>query len=372
MRKDSLSKALGTGATAGVDLGDRFSQVCLLDAAGGVVLEQRLATRKEVFERFFGALPKLRLVLEAGTHSPWLSRQMTVLGHEVLVANPRRLRSISGSVRKSDRADAEQLARLARSDPRLLSPITHRSVTAQEDLALIHARDLLVRTRTALAHHVRCTLKSFGILTPKHSTESFAKKIRPHVSGALETALLPVIEQIAQLTEQIRGFDHAIETVADERYQVVDRLSQIRGVGRLTALAYVLVIADAARFRRSRHVGSYLGLAPRRKQSGDRDPQLRITKAGDTLLRRLLVGCAHYILGPFGEECDLRTFGQRIALRGGPNAKKRAIVAVARKLATVLHRLWVTGKDYEPDRLRGREVAPGTATATDGVAPVAA
>jgi transposase len=372
MRKDSAANAMGTGATAGVDLGDRFTQICLLDAAGTVVLERRLPTRREALERFFQALPALRVALEAGTHSPWIARVITGLGHEVLVANPRRLRSISGSVRKSDRVDAEQLARLARSDPRLLSPITHRSERAQEDLALIHARDLLVRTRTALAHHVRCTLKSFGILAPKHSTESFAKKMRPHVPRALVAALVPVIEQIEQLTVQIRSFDRRIEAVADERYQVVARLSQIRGVGRLTALAYVLVIADASRFQRSRHVGSYLGLAPRRRQSGDRDPQLRITKAGDTLLRRLLVGCAHYILGPFGEECDLRAFGQRIAERGGPNAKKRAIVAVARKLATVLHRLWVTGKDYEPCRQRGSETSPSKATASSGLAATVA
>jgi transposase len=192
------------------------------------------------------------------------------------------------------------------------------------------------------------------------------------VPRALESALAPVIEQIAQLTAQIRGFDRKIEAVADERYQVVARLSQIRGVGRLTALAYVLVIADASRFQRSRHIGAYLGLAPRRRQSGDRDPQLRITKAGDTLLRRLLVGCAHYIVGPFGEECDLRAFGQRIAERGGPNAKKRAIVAVARKLATVMHRLWVTGKDYEPCRQRGSETSPSKATATSGRAATAA
>jgi len=138
--------------------------------------------------------------------------------------------------------------------------------------------------------------------------------------------------------------------VAEERYPVTAQLRQVRGVGPLTALVYVLVLGDPRRFAKSRKVGSYVGLRPRQDQSGERDVPLGITKAGSPLLRRLLLQCAHYILGPHGEDCDLKRYGDRIAARGGKVAKRKAVVAVARKLSVLLHRLWMTGEVYE--RLR--------------------
>ena len=356
MRKSSKA-TMSSGGTAGLDLGDRFSQICLLDSDGAVVLSQRVASTHEGLQRFFGGRSRLRIALESGTHSPWVSRLLAKLGHETIVGNPRRIRSITCNPRKSDRFDAEQLARLARSDPKLLSPITHRGEVEQRHLALLHSRDQLVRTRTALAQHVRCTLKSFGLRLPRHSMESFARQAAAHVPGGLSPALTPVLELCTHLTEQIRAMEREIERLAAEHYQVTRLLREIVGVGPLTALCFVLVIADASRFRRSRDVPAYLGLVPRRHQSGERDPQLRITKTGDELLRRLLVGAAHYILGPFGKDCDLRAFGLRLAARGGKAAKKRAVVAVARKLAVLMHRLWVSGEVYDPLRSRKRTAA---------------
>lgn len=135
-------------------------------------------------------------------------------------------------------------------------------------------------------------------------------------------------------------------------------LTQVNGVGTLTALTFVLTIGEPERFQRSRTVGAYFGLRPRQRESGDHEPQLHITKAGPPLMRRLLVNCAQYILGPLGQGCDLRRFGLALAARGGKSAKKRAVVAVARKLAVLLHRLWVTGEVYEPLRnARGRPPA---------------
>jgi transposase len=125
-------------------------------------------------------------------------------------------------------------------------------------------------------------------------------------------------------------------------------LRQVEGVGPLTALTFVLTLEDPYRFEKSRSVGAYLGLVPASDKSGDRDPQRRISKEGDEMLRKLLVGSAHYILGPFGGDSDLRRHGEKIASRGAKNAKKRAAVAVARKLAVLLHRLWVTGEVYDP------------------------
>ena len=118
----------------------------------------------------------------------------------------------------------------------------------------------------------------------------------------------------------------------------------------MTALAYLLTLEEPGRFEQSRSVGAYVGLTPRRDQSGQTDKQLRITQCGDGYLRQLLVTSSHYILGPFGPDSDLRRYGLRIAERGGKNAKKRAVVAVARKLAVLLHHLWKTGVDYEPLR----------------------
>jgi len=363
MRKGTKAVAIEAGWTMGVDLGDRISRTCVLDADGVVVSEGRVATTPSEIERYFARLPRLRVAMEAGTHSPWVSRLVAKCGHEAIVGNPRRMRSISASLQKSDRVDAEQIARLARSDLKFLSPITHRSQEAQIDLARIHARDALVRTRTLLIQHVRCTLKSCGVLVSKFSSDAFPKRMAPQIPPDLQPALTPALEIVAELNTRIRQFDHDLEQLADERYPVTHAMREIAGVGALTATAFVLGVADASRFKKSREVGAYFGLTPRRKQSGASDPQMRITKAGNSLVRRLLVGAGHYILGPFGPDCDLRRVGVKIAARGGKSAKKRAVIAVARKLAVLLHRLWVSAKPYEPLRARAHAPSPLTASA---------
>lgn len=336
--------------TIGLDLGDRFTQLCALDARGQVHATARLRTTPAALERQCAALPRCRIVLEVGTHSPWVSRLLERRGHEVLVANARQLRLIYGSDRKSDRVDAETLARLGRLDPALLKPIHHRGPEAQADLAQLRARDALVRTRTLLINHVRGAVKAWGARLPASSAPAFATAAAAGVPLALRRALGPLLELIATLTHEIRGMERQLQRLAQEQYPETARLRQPSGVGLLTALCYVLTLEDPGRFPQSRAVGPYLGLCPRRDQSGGRDAQLRITKRGDAMLRRLLVSGAQYILGPFGPDTDLRRWGLRLAARGGKNAKKRAVVAVARKLATLLHRLWVSGAAYQPLR----------------------
>ena len=336
--------------TIGLDLGDRFTQLCALDARGQIRATERLRTTPAALERYFAGHARSRIVLEVGTHSPWVSRLLERLGHEVLVANARQLRLIYGSDRKSDRVDAETLARLGRLDPALLKPIHHRGPEAQADLAQLRARDALVRTRTLLINHVRGAVKAWGARLPASSAPAFATRAAAAIPSVLEPALGPPVELIATLTHAIRGMERQLERVATERYPETAHLRQPSGVGLLTALCYVLTLEDPGRFRQSRAVGPYLGLCPRRDQSGGRDAQLRITKRGDAMLRRLLVSGAQYILGPFGPDTDLRRWGLRLAARGGKNAKKRAVVAVARKLATLLHRLWVSGAAYQPLR----------------------
>jgi transposase len=270
-------------------------------------------------------------------------------GHEVLVANSRKLRLIYANKRKSDEVDAENLARLARLDPKLLFPLKHRGEECQAHLALIRSRQALVGTRTQLVNHVRGAVKSFGSRLPKCPARSFHNKAPGHIPEPLLPALGPVLETIGSLTERIRDYERQLEAIAKERYpQETDLLRQVEGVGPLTALTFVLTLEDPYRFEKSRCVGAYLGLVPATDRSGERDPQRRISKEGDEMLRKLLVGSAHYILGPFGSDSDLRRHGEKIASRGAKNAKKRAAVAVARKLAVLLHHLWVTGEVYDP------------------------
>jgi transposase len=293
----------------------------------------------------------LRIAIEAGTHSPWASRVLEEeCGHEVLVANARKLRLIYANKRKTDEIDAENLARLARLDPKLLYPLKHRGEDSQAHMAIIRSRQALIGCRTQLVNHVRGTVKSFGGRLPKCPAVSFHNKAPEHIPEALRPALVPILETISSLTRRIRDYDRQLETISKERYPETDLLRQIEGIGPLTALTFVLTLEDPYRFEKSRSVGAYLGLVPATAQSGERDPQKRISKEGDEMLRKLLVGSAHYILGPFGSDSDLRRHGEKIASRGGKNAKKRAVVAVARKLSVLLHSLWMSGELYEPLR----------------------
>ena len=343
--------------TVGLDVGDRETHFCILDEAGEILEEGRFRSTRAGLAGRFRNMPSARVVLEVGALSPWMSRDLEAFGHEVLVANSYQMGRIYKGQDKTDRHDAQTLARLGRSDPKLLRPLQHRRSTAMVDRGLLHAREVLVRSRVQLINHVRGSVKTVGARVSSSGSAQFAKNARPQIPEVLQDALAPILDTIQVLTDQIRAFDRRIEAVAEQRYPEVEHLRTVHGVGPLTAFAFVLSIDDPARFAKSRTVGSYVGLRPKRHQSGDADPQLRISRAGDPQLRRLLVQCAHYILGPFGEDSDLRRFGLRLIDRGGRFARKRAIIAVARKLAVLLHRLWITGEEYEPLRLENRRQA---------------
>jgi transposase len=336
------------GLSVGVDLGDQWSSYCILGLEGETLAEGQLRTRQEDVAEFFQALTRARVVIEVGTHSAWVREVIAGCGHEVLVANPRRMDGSKRRKRKSDRIDAKKLARLGRVDPQSLYPIQHRSMEVRQDLVVLRARDALVAARTELINATRGLVKSMGTRLPKCSSPSFAQKVAKALPAEVREALLPLVGLAAALSDAINAYDQRIEELASEKYGHTKLLRQVKGVGSITALAYVLTLENPARFAKSRDVGPYLGLVPRQEDSGDSQPQLGISKAGDTMLRKLLVGSAHYILGPFGPDTDLRRYGLRLCQRGGKNAKKRAAVAVARKLAVLLHRLWVSGEVYEP------------------------
>lgn len=350
MRKSikNVSKNGVVFASVGIDVSDRKSCWVGLSDEGAVIGRGKLSTRSPELEAWASSNPPTVIAIEAGPHSPWISRLLTRCGHEGIVGNPAKIPSISRSRAKSDWRDAEQLARLARFDRSMLHAIRHRSEESQRDLQIIRSRDAAVRARSKLISHVRATVKAYGQLVPRCSTDAFVARARGVISADLLEILKPVVDVIDTLSATIRWYDHRIEALAATRYPDTQWLMQIRGVGALTALAYLLVLEDASRFSSSRMVGPYLGLTPGRDQSGESDPQKGISKEGDRLMRRLLVQSGHYILGPFGIDSDLRRHGRGIADRGGKNAKKRAAVAVARKLAVLLHHLWITHDTYLP------------------------
>ena len=347
--------------TIGLDLGDKWSYYCVLDASGDVLLEQKVSTTPKAMREVFGAMSSCRIALETGTHSPWVSRLLSELGHEAIVAHARSVRLIGESKRKDDRLDAFTLARLVRIDPQLLCPVKHRSAEAQADLIVIRARAALVRNRTTLVNAARGLTKSYGEKLGRGNARSMKPKAAQDLSPELKNALGPLIREIQSVSERIRDYDELLESMAENKYPETERLKQIKGVGTLIALTYMLTLEDPHRFRKSRDAACYVGLQPGRRNSGQSEPQMHISKEGDPYLRALLVQAAHHILGPWGVDSDLRRWGMKLAEHGGKRGKKRAIIAVARKLAVLLHRLWVSGDVYVPLRRMSQAAVPAVA-----------
>jgi transposase len=342
--------AKGTRFVIGMDLGDRAFNVCVLNrATGEISAEGEIGSTREDVDLFFRGLARARVVMECGSHSPWVSRAVEGLGREVVVADARRLRAIWDSPKKNDVRDAQVLAQLGAGQPGLLHAIRHRDERTQAHLCVLRARERVVECRTSLVTAARGMVKSLGHRLPACDAASFHHRAADAVPEELRPALMPLLEAIGALTATIRGYDREIEELCKE-HPATQRLQEIAGVGPVTSLAFVLVLGEPTRFTRSRDVGAYLGIVPRQDKSGTIDKQLRISKCGDRMVRRLLVQCAHRILGPFGADSDLRRWGLALAERGGKNAKKRATVAVARKLAVLLHALWVKKRPYVPLR----------------------
>ena len=339
--------------SVGLDVGDRYTRVCAMvrqREEAEVIDESRVQTDREGLSRYLARWGRCRVAMETGTHAPWIDEHLRAEGHEVLVLHARKLALVYGGTVKDDRRDARILADLALHRPRWLPVVHHRSRATREDFLLLRAHEQLVRARTQLVNAVRGLVKPFGLRVPSCGTKVFANRAREALPEALYTSLRPVVDTVEDLSGRIRTLERRFDEVIDARYPETRRMMQVAGVGVATALCLRLVVEDPTRFRRARDLGAYLGLTPRRDQSGDHEAQLGITRAGHSMMRRLLVTSAVYILGPFGPDCDLRRWGVQRGERGGPIARKKARVGVARKLAVLLHRLWITGAPYEPLR----------------------
>ena len=338
--------------TVGLDLGDLSSRYCILNEAGEAASEGELPTTKAGVDSLLAKMAPSRIALEVGTHSPWVSRQLTAMGHEVIVANPRKVRLITQSVKKNDRMDAEQLARLARVDPKLLAPIRHRGAEAQGDLAIIRARAEVVECRTKLINAARGLTKPMGERLKSCDADSVKESLADGHSEATQAIIRPLLKLVESITQQIQVYDQKIQEM-EKRYPETKLLKQVHGVGRLIALSFILTLEDAERFAHSRDVGPYLGLTRKLRESGESQPELGISQAGDGLMRRLLVQAAHCILREGVPDSDLKAWGMTkvqagAGKKGSKKRKTKAAVAVARKLAVLLHRLWVTGEVYDP------------------------
>lgn len=347
MKKNSKKRETESLRIVGIDVGDKHSHYAVLEQTGeGFIEEGELPTTPAGFSKQFGHWKAARIAMEAGTHARWAAELLERQGHEVIVANPRELRGLTHSTRKSDREDARKLAQYARADVGLLKPVRLRSQATQRELLKLQTREVIVRTRVQLITTMRGLVKGFGERLPKCTTQGFGQRAAASLGEDLRTILQPLLDVIELTTELIKEADERVERMV-EQDPVASRLDGVPGVGPVTAMTYRLTIEDPFRFLRSRDVGSHLGLVPRSDQSGESNPQLGITKTGGEMLRRLLVQCAHRLLGPQGQDCALRRWGLKLAGEGkNKKLKKRAVVAVARKLAVLLHRLWVSGEPF--------------------------
>ena len=324
----------------GLDISQKTIEIFALKGEKGVSFGKISNNQKSLAE-FFNKVPaapeSITVALETGTHSAWISHQLEECGYEVIVAHARDLAFIYKGDKKSDRIDAEKLARMARADKKLLHPVKLMDRKRQEDLIAIKARDLLVRQRTNIINSIRGFVRSLGMEDAEYSHETI-NQMYEQLSPEIQQNLRGLFETLTAVNISIKNYDKRIEKLA-KNYPETQILQQIKGVGPLIALSFALIISDPNRFG-SRECAAYIGLVPKRDQSGDVDKQLGISKCGNKLLRRLLVQGAQYIMGAFGEDCDLRDFGNRIAQRGGSIARKKAKVAVARKLAITMLALW--------------------------------
>lgn len=348
----ALAEREANSLVIGIDLGDRSSSYCVrVREDRRVVLEGVVATSAPAMLELWEGLRRQLMVLETGTHARWVAQLLELMGQEVIVANARKLKLISENNQKSDRVDARLLSELGCTNVEWLHGVYVRSDAWHRDLLVVRARQALVEVRTGLINQIRGTAKSYGSRLAKCGAEKFAT-VAEEAPEALQPAIGGVVATLREVDEQVGEYDRQIEAMCAEKYPQTGWLRQVKGVGPVTALTYVLTIEDVHRFEHSRDVGAYLGLVPKKRQSGARDPQLGISKTGDEMLRKLLVNCAHYIIGPKGPDSDLRRWGLELvaaSVRAGKKqgASKRAAAAVARKLAVLLHRLWVEEAEYQ-------------------------
>ncbi|MEJ2024433.1 MAG: IS110 family transposase [Deltaproteobacteria bacterium] len=327
----------------GMDVHQKYSEVCLLDEGGEVVERARIRTSRSGLGRYFSAKNKMKVVLEAGGSSPWVSRLVESCGHEVVVCSPRRVRLIAESTLKNDRIDAEVLARLVRIDPGFLGRVQQRSERAQVLRSKLTVRSRLVTTRTKWINTVKGILRALGYTVPGGASRTFCYRVRSvELPEELATTIEPLLRQLDAVNEEIIRCEKELRNIASAMPEVM-HLQEVPGVGLIVSLYFVLTVDDPYRFRKSRDIPAFFGLRPKMRSSGDVSTYGRISKQGDPEMRRLLIQAAHALM-QCRTPCALQDWATKVVQRRG---YAKAMVALARKLGVVMHHLWVTGEVFE-------------------------
>ncbi len=328
----------------GIDVHQKYSELCVVSDRGEIVDQERAPTTEARLRRFFKNRPPSRVLLESGPMTPWVYRLLSELVQEVVVVNPRRVRLIAESTLKTDKADAEVLARIGRLDLGLLRPVYQRTEAAQDLRTRLRVRSALVRSRTALINTVRGLLRAQGYRLAPSTTRTFMTRYgAAKIPKTLTLTIDPLVEMIVGLTQQIDLLHQGLveQSRADA---LTTRLQTVPGVGPLVSLAFVGWMDRSQRFQNSRDVGACLGLRPRLRSSGGHEHRGRITREGDSEMRRLLVQAAHCALRS-KRDSALKRWAEQLLQRVG---KSKTVVALARKIAVLLHHLWVTGGSFRP------------------------
>jgi len=339
----------------GIDVSLEDSSVCVMDRTGQILREAKVPSEPAALLHFLGDLdhPVMLLGMEAGPLSQWLHAGLAAAGIEVVLMETRQVRAaLSAMPVKTDRRDARGLAQLLRMG--WFRPVHCKSASAQEVRALLTARKLVQKKMLDIELGLRGVLRGFGLRLGKISKGRFAERVRDLTRGN------PMLEQVTEAMLRARDALWTEMTALDKRARdlareetTCRRLMTVPGVGALTALTFTSAVDDPTRFRSSKRVGAHFGLAPRKHQSGETDITGGITKAGDGMVRSMLYEAAQVMLTRTQSFSRLRAWGLRIAQRRGLG---RAIVAVARKLATVLHRMWLDGTDFHFGKDNARAV----------------
>ena len=331
----------------GIDLHKRESQICI-ETELGEVIEQRIRTERERFEAVFGRRPRARILIEAMTEAEWVARCLEELGHEVVVADPNFAPMYATRSRrvKTDRRDAATLADACRLGA--YRPAHRASESARRVRAELVVRESVVRTRTKWIAVSGALLRREGVRVRSGNADHFVKRVgETAMPDDLRTRIAPLLRLLVELQQELKAADARVGAIVAGN-PVIQRLCTVPGVGPVTATAFVATVDDVQRFAGPHQLESFLGLVPSEKSSGERQHKGRITKAGNSRVRWLLVEAAWSVLMSRRENTEeLRRWAQRIALRGG---MKVAIVALARRLAGILYAMWRDGTTFEPRR----------------------
>ena len=346
--------------TIGMDLGNEKHAVCALDESGQILFRKDIDNKPEVLEPFFREHAGATVAMETGLCCRWISALAKACGCEAVVCNARKLSAIWQNQHKNDENDALLLAQLTRADRRLVHPVALRDDEHHEIVQIIELRAVAVAQRTQAVNAVRGLCKACGVFIPGCDASCFHKVAADAIPRETAWKFRPMLRHLKETESLIRRYDKMLVKYAGAHFgEEVELLQTIPGVGTVTACAFVAFVDDMRRFRKARDAGVYFGLTPAQDNSRTQDKPKRITKAGNGIMRSLLVNATNYILRKSSPDTALKRHGMAICARGGKVAKRKAKVAVARKLATVMFAMLRSGKPYEDAALSG---ATGLAT----------